>query len=414
MSDDTHRVFGGRATRWGLGLGCVFLALFELAALNPWATERLYSRGLYPWIARLLSTLSALLPFSLGEWAYVVAIGGVFVAFGWGFFRARRAERGRGISMASGLTRALAWTGWCWSIFLLLWGFNYQRVRLVEQQDLQRVDEETREALIDAVGERLDLLRRGLPESDEGVAFMPPDLERLDAHLATLQSELLAELGWPRVSGGRTKVLASSPLLRRWGVSGVYAAFTGEPNVVLPAAPTRLPFTVAHERAHLAGVGPEDAANHIALLTVWRSERPEVRYSGWLALWTYLRVDPKGRHPGVLRDLRAIRRFLEEHRGREAPQVWRAYDRYLKAHGVKEGRRSYGRVARLALAWLAREGLPEEPLEVSGPGPTPGSPCRRRLAPRDGSSSGSCVRHRAAQPREGSPGRRRARRRRSR
>ena len=197
--------------------------------------------------------------------------------------------------------------------------------------------------------------------------MMPPDLARLDAHLAEIQGELLAEMGWPRIDGGRTKVLSSSPLLRRWGVSGVYAAFTGEPNVVLPSAPTRLPFTVAHERAHLAGVGPEDAANHIALLTVWRSERPEVRYSGWLALWTYLRVDSRGRHPGVVRDLRAIRRFLAEHRGREAPQVWRAYDRYLKAHGVKEGRRSYGRVARLALAWLAREGFPEDALEAAEP-----------------------------------------------
>jgi hypothetical protein len=187
---------------------------------------------------------------------------------------------------------------------------------------------------------------------------MTQDLAALDRELAVLQAGVLDDAKLPRVAGGRTKRFVASPLMLRWGVSGVYGPFTGEPNVALPAAPGTLPFTVAHERAHLQGFAWEEDASFVALLTLWRSERPELRYAGWLALWIELQRPSKELSPGVQRDLAAIAHFYRAHRGREAPAVNRAYSAYLEAHGVKGGVASYARVADLALRWLAKHGVP--------------------------------------------------------
>jgi hypothetical protein len=147
-------------------------------------------------------------------------------------------------------------------------------------------------------------------------------------------------------------------------VAGFYGPFTGEPNVVQPTPPGDLPFTIAHERAHLSGFASEDAASFVAFLTCWRSQRPEVRYSAWLALWLYVDGQPMNRSDGVKRDLAAIGAFRLAHPpGREIGLIWSVYGRFLRAHGVAGGTASYGRAADLALRWLDRQGLPEEPTD---------------------------------------------------
>jgi hypothetical protein len=70
----------------------------------------------------------------------------------------------------------------------------------------------------------------------------------------------------------------------------------------------------------------------------------------------------------VQRDIQALARFIEVHRGREAAVVWKAYGGYLKAQGIKEGVRNYDRTTDLALRWLGERGLPPEPLASARPG----------------------------------------------
>lgn len=138
--------------------------------------------------------------------------------------------------------------------------------------------------------------------------WLPPWIWRpLDRELEPLQSKVMRDHGLPAVPHGRVKQFLCSPLLLRWGVSGVYIPFTGEPNVVIPAAPGLLPAVAAHERAHLSGLAHEDDASFLALLTTWNSARAEVRYSGYLSLWLHLGRGAKDDPPAVARDLRAIR-----------------------------------------------------------------------------------------------------------
>jgi len=345
----------------GIVAGIVAGIAFQVFRSRPALTESAYSAGPYPPVAGTLAALSALVPISLAELSFALVALIVLAAPIRGWRRARRNYGTRPRAALSAFVTLAGTAGWTWALFLAMWGFNYARPLASRLFDLPKPEAERDAAMVGRIPGILNALRKGMAEDGQGVVTGPQDLAVLDAELARLQADVLADAGLPRVAGGRTKRFLTSPLMLRWGVSGVYGPFTGEPNIALPAAPGTLPFTVAHERAHLQGFAWEEDASFIALLTLWRSPRPELRYAAWLELWIELRRPSKELSPAVRRDLTAIAAFYRAHRGREAPAMNRAYSAYLEAHGVKGGVASYARVADLALRWLAAHGSPDQP-----------------------------------------------------
>ena len=349
-------------------MGIAALGLFMLASRHPAATDAIYGRGLYPWIGRSLASVSGLLPFSLSDFTSVVVVLSLVLAVPAYTRRMRRSLAPWPRSLAAGLLGLAARAAFWWTAFVVLWGFNYARPFPATAFGLgPPIPKEAAQPLVARIGERLDEVRRVVPEDERGVAAGLESDRELDAEIRTLEAGVLREAGLPPVEAGRAKRPLTSPLLLRWRVAGFYGPFTGEPNVVRPAPPGDLPFTIAHERAHLSGFAGEDAASFVAFLTCWRSERPEVRYSAWLALWLSVDGHPKDRSDGVKRDLAALSEFRQAHpAGREVGLIWSGYSRFLKAHGVAGGTASYGRAASLALRWLDKHGMPAEP---TGPPP---------------------------------------------
>ncbi len=331
------------------------------------ATDALYGRLVYPWIGRALASVSGLLPFSLSDITSAVVVLSLVGAAPTFTKRMRRSLAPWPRSLAAGLLGFAARAALVWTAFVVLWGFNYARPFPATAFGLAPpISKEAAQPLVARIGERLDAVRRAVREDDAGVVAGTESDRNLDDDLRAIQAEALREAGLPPVDAGRVKRPLTSPLLLRWRVAGFYGPFTGEPNVVRPTPPGDLPFTIAHERAHLSGFASEDAASFVAFLTCWRSARPEVRYSAWLALWLYVDGKPKDRSDGVKRDLAAIAEFRRAHPpGREIGLIWRGYSRFLQAHGVAGGTASYGRAANLALRWLDRHGLPAEPSPAS-------------------------------------------------
>lgn len=353
---------------WRVGLagaiaGATGVVLFAIGRARPDWVEALYSRSVYPWIARGLAAVSGWLPLSLFEIlvaALLIAVVALPLA---AYLRERRRRRG---SVAAAIGVGACWLvallGGVWLVFLLVWGLNYAREPVDRTFRLgPSPDGVQTRRWVALVGQRLDRLRAGLTEDARGVVRLPEDLGALDRQIARLQARVLRSRGLPAVAGGRTKSFLASRMLLRWRVSGVYGPFTGEPNLVLPAPPGLLPFVIAHERAHLSGIAHEDAASYVALRTLWASRDPRLRYSGWLELWLHLGGSTRGRHPGVVRDILAVREFSQRHAGWERPLVRTVYDAYLRSHGVPGGTRSYGRVAGLALRHLEMYGAPDPP-----------------------------------------------------
>lgn len=348
--------------RVGLICGVASLILLLIAGRVPQLIESLYSRTLYPPIARSLALLTSWLPISLAELSFI-AVGLLLIASPvLAFTRARRSNAPLSRALGRSAIQLLGEAGWVWTVFLLLWGLNYARAPVARVFDLHAGPTAVgQRQLIAQVGERLDLLRASLEEDENGVLIgirSRQQFEQVDDQIRELQAEALNSLGLSGMHHGRTKRVISSPLLLRWGVSGVYGPFTGEPNIVMPCAVGKLPFIIAHERAHLSGFAWEEAASFVAFVTLWRAEDPLLRYSAWLELWMILGGTPRDRSPAVQRDLKAIRDFYIEHVGREAPAVRKVYSAYLRAHGVKGGVASYSRAGQLALAYLNRHGFP--------------------------------------------------------
>lgn len=332
-----------------------------MARARPVLTDQVYSRGLYPWLARGLASLTARVPFSLAEAVFLAIPIVTLVAIAAGYRRARRRGGGRLLSWLGGAASGAGAAGGFWAAFVVLWGLNYARPpsevlfglppAMPAREDRLRITGE--------IGARLDRLREALPEGAAGVVVDGEAPEELDLHLAPIQAEMLESRGLPAIREGRVKRLLSGSLALRWSAVGVYGPFTAEPSVAVPAPPGLLASSVAHERAHLSGFAREEDASFVGLLTTWRSPRPEVRYSGWLTLWLALGAPEKDRHPGVVRDVRAIREFLRSRAGRESAAAERLYDRFLKAHGARAGVRGYGRVASLAIRFLSKHGFPQ-------------------------------------------------------
>jgi hypothetical protein len=344
----------------GIWAGLLSVGLLFLGRLDRGLVERVYSQGAYPWIARVVSSVSGAIPFALAEVA-VVAI----VVFGvWRVVRrvrtVRRAGRTRRWAALAAAATSLTVIGWTATGAIWLYGFNLDR-RSTDQlwQVRSDVAQAEIERLIADVGRRVDALRVFLPEDGRGVVRMPSDLRELDAHLVPVQARALADAGLPRIGTGRAKRQLFGGFARNYA-TGYFSPLTLEPTLAWPPFPTTLPSVAAHERAHLSGFAYEDEASFVGFLTTIGSGRADVRYSGWLDLWLRIGRDSNQRSAAVQRDIAAYLAAARAARGPGEETVQRAQDVLLKASGQPEGLGSYALVVVRAFRYLATYGFPAD------------------------------------------------------
>ncbi|HVE90913.1 MAG TPA: DUF3810 family protein [Actinomycetota bacterium] len=365
------RVKVPRPLHLGIWLGLLGLLALTGARRVPHLVESAYSGGVYPALAGAVASVTGVIPFSVGDTGQVLALPAAVAVGRRAWKRARDAGGLRRRAAVSVLAAVLALMGWIWACALPLYALNYARPAPevlfgLGGRDIppQRIDE-----IVAMIGSRTGRLRAQLPEDGKGIVRMPKDLRPLDRHLAQAQARALNRAGVAAVTTGRTKTSGAGVVLQRWGISGLYSPLTAEPTVVRPEPPGLLPSIAAHERAHLAGFAAEDDASFVGILTAWVSQRPEVRYSGWLDLWLEFGRDSSSLHPGVLRDHVAISAHYRRTVKREAVAHRAVYDTYLKGIGEPLGIDSYDRVAALAILYIDRHGMPPDPLDPAA-GPT--------------------------------------------
>src|SRR5262249_23271031 len=168
----------------------------------------------------------------------------------------------------------------------------------------------------------------------------------------------------PALAGrcARPKLALLSPVMARFGITGIYSPFTGEPHVNATLPDPDLPLSAAHEVAHARGFAREDEANYLAYLACRSSPDPDLRYAALLgaslsaqnALYgvdrgAYARIEAR-RSPAVRRDIGALVAWSKRYEGAATAVGGKIDDAYLKAQGEKAGVRSYGRMVDLLLA----------------------------------------------------------------
>jgi hypothetical protein len=382
----------GRA--WWKGLVppvCLLGAAFALelaASFSPGLVERYYSRGLFHVVARVF-TFARLVSFSLAELllALLLAASALWIAWLARRLYARRGQRR--IILLSALRNLLWVAGAGLWLFLLVFGLNYHRQPLAETLQFERRDptpleiETISRAVVDGINRNYEESMPGAQVSNPGVHDGGPrggvaggsSLPLPPAELyAALEEAYSAE---PLLKDAfdtdvPPKPVYFSGLMSRFGVSGVYSPFTGEPNYNTLQPDCDLPFAVAHEMAHQRGYAREDEANFIAFLVCTKSSNPYVRYSGYLGalrvLGVLFRIAPE-RYRDVIAalgegpraDLRARAQFWARYQGRLANFGQGVNHVYLRINGVRSGVRNYNEASALIVGYYLQQ------MKVAGP-----------------------------------------------
>ena len=334
-------------------LGVAAAAALAVAPLPAAGVEAWYSTSVYPYIERMLTPASNYLPFALLDLLLLAALTGVVVAVGRGVRDARRTRKLR--SLALTLTHLAAAAAVLYVLFLLLWGFNYRRVRMPDRLVLDRAAPTSSQVVelgLAAVSQMNSLYSAAHAEQ----ATVP---EWQDTALRSAFADVQRALSDARqVEPGRLKHSLLGPYFRWTGVDGMVNPFGLEVIANPDLLPFERPFVAAHEWGHLAGYANEAEANFIGWLTCVRALPPH-QYSGWMFLYWQINGEVNAQErarlnaalaEGPRRDISAI--VLRLRRG-EIPALqqasWQVYDKYLKANRVESGLRSYGEVVTLLL-----------------------------------------------------------------
>lgn len=341
-------------------LGACTLLLRWIAAARPDWTERFYSRGLFIGIRNIIDYGLAWLPFPL---AYLV-IPGVLIWMGVSIRRWWRRREGGWDKIRSAGAGILAFLGGLLFFFFFLWGFNYSRIPLEQQLDLQPqplTTEELREEF-DLATTALIAARARIPGASDRALNYLPEARPLEQQLRKEVAAWLQSKGY--YAGGRVRGRQLYPkgALLRFGTAGIYFPFTGEGHADAGLHPLQMPPVLAHELAHGFGFGDEGVCNYIAYAACVHSDDPVIAYASILSFWRTLAAQYRARRPdeyrqlrealpaGILADIEAIYQTMLAYpdlfpRFRDA-----AYNTYLKAQGVQEGMLSYDKVVMLVRA----------------------------------------------------------------
>lgn len=344
-------------------LGLIALLARYFFIKFPEDTEQIYSRGVFPVIRNLID-------FSFGKFpipSIYLFFAGLLVALYY-FWKGWRLQKGRLNSLFFTGRNVLNFIGFLVFVFLLLWGFNYQRIPIFQQLSLEPLPLEQEELLSELQLTRDDLQAwRDQISKDTSALDQNIDYDELEDMVRQTIEEKIGMLGLEYSGNPRTRELYPGGFLRKLGILGIYFPFTGESYIDPTLHHLEKPFTLAHEMAHSCGVTDEGEANFFAWVVCTQSEIPLLNYSAQLRLISYqlkdlYRQDEDAYKSFVMTLGKGVRNdfadISENHRKIEPFSLElsrKSNDLYLKAQGVKAGVGSYAQLTMLAYAWRNKQ-----------------------------------------------------------
>jgi hypothetical protein len=337
------------------------VAAFAIAAFAAFApfprafVERFYSTFLYAYLQQVVTPASNLVPFALFD-VVVIAVGAAWLLALMSDMRREdiRRRHGRWKRLtARVLARSIVWASVLYIAFMLLWGFNYRRVKLVEKLEIdwQPVSPDRAVSLAAAAVDRLNALH----DQAHSTAWIA--LGSVEPSLAHGFNRAQHDLGSVILAvPARPKTTLLSPLFRLTGVEGMTDPLL-ETLIADSVLPMQRPFVIAHEWGHLAGFADEAEASFAGWLACVHGSAAD-QYSGWLFVYRQMMaaVPEQDRSElfhrlasGPVEDLRSI----ADRERQVSPSASRisslVYDRYLKANRIGSGVANYDEVANLLL-----------------------------------------------------------------
>ena len=375
--------------KWRHWVLLVLLSLITLTKLIPlWGF--IYTTRIYPIIGSLLSPISGLFPFSVGDIFIALSIVWVFFypiyEIKWRKQLAKRffflaAKRGCYPKKKVVFGRVAEYLLWVYAWFYIAWGLNYSQPNIYCRTGMKPV--EVSEAKFREFAYRyadsINYLSEERRVKSEETAFddqresqfngMVDDGLKNRVRDAVLKgyNEIGAKEGInaPFNQHPHAKTMLFTPLSSMSGVTGSMGPFFCEFTLNGDIRPHDYPAIYAHEFAHLLGIANEGEANFYSYIVCTASSDKAVKFSGYYHIFFHvlrnvfdILGEKEGEkflkyiRPEIIQLAKSDRNYWLSKRCKvlDAAQDF-IFDLYLRGNHVAEGRKSYSGVVGLILAW---------------------------------------------------------------
>lgn len=321
-----------------------------------------YFHRLYSSISLFLRQVLGKVPFSIGDVIYAAWIITLIVYLLKICYKILKKQwRRLGVQLLLGIQSLLT----VYLIFMLFWGYNYERDSLEKdlRLDVQEYNTDQLYHLADTLLQQVNNYKIALGDSMHATHTGTDSAAMFGQAVTAYQ---LAGRQWPSLQYNNTCIKSSlyNQLLNYMGVGGYLNPFTGEAQVNVSTPGFLHPFTICHEIAHQLGYAPEEEANFVGYLVANNSPDVRFRYAANFEMFMYsvrqLRRQDTTRAgelwrrtvPGIRADMKQIRDFYDQYRSPVDDYTAIIYDQYLKANKQEKGIHSYSEVVGWLIAYF--------------------------------------------------------------
>lgn len=331
-----------------------------------WSLE--YTFRFYPYIGWMLSHISGIFPFAIGDlfialsisWVilypvYQICIKKKLIKKGW--------LRQDAILLKKRMVfcHVAEYLLWVYAWFYLAWGLNYSQPIIFMRMRMMpaKVSKQTLRDFANRYVDSINYLSESISYKDLKKRTQDEVLHGYN------QLPLRMGINSPFNQHPRVKTMVFTPLSSMAGVTGSMGPFFCEFTLNGDILPHDYPATYAHEFAHFLGVANEGEANFYSYIVCTASADKQVRFSGYYHIFFHvlnnvfdILGEKEGerflRHirPEIIQLAKSDRRYWLSKRCKalDAAQDF-IFELYLRGNHVAEGRKSYSGVIGLILAW---------------------------------------------------------------
>ena len=368
--DAWHKLLALRfkSLKWRHGVLIALLILVTLTKMIPlWGF--IYTTRIYPVIGTLLSPISGIFPFAVGDIFIALSIAWVIL---YPIYEI-------GLRKKRVFGRVAEYLLWVYAWFYIAWGLNYSQPNIYYRIGMKPVEvskakfkkfayqyADSLNALSNA-----SLSNASLSNARKSIS---PDSIVDDALKNRVRDAVLKEynkIGYreginrPFNQHPHAKTMVFTPLSSMAGVTGSMGPFFCEFTLNGDILAHDYPATYAHEFAHFLGVANEGEANFYSYIVCTASADKQVRFSGYYHIFFHVLNNVydilgekegerflKHIHPEIIQRARNDRHYWLSKRCKalDAAQDF-IFELYLRGNHVAEGRKSYSGVIGLILAW---------------------------------------------------------------
>ncbi len=341
--------------------------LYLIYSVAPAAMERIYTQKIYFYLAQGVSSLTALIPFSLAE-ALLYTLAGCVL---WWLVRLCCGRLRHGVPLRRWVVDSLR-PAWHVALYALVWfilfcGLNYKRPPVAQTlgYPLQAQYSATDlRALADYMVGQTNAACLQVMRTPDGRLNPVYTFDRMKEEVFRAY-EFLERHSGLHVGGNfkSIKPFTFSKIMSYTYIMGFYFPWMVESTLNKDVPQFWIPALMAHEQAHARGYMREGDANYLAFRVGMATDNEELHYSALMHSLNYVlnalyRTDPEFHQvmvdaldKNVLQDFQENTIYWQAFSGPVAQASNKVNDTYLKANGQSQGVQSYGEVVDLLLAY---------------------------------------------------------------